>query len=421
MRVLLYGLNFSPEPTGIGKYTGEMAEWLQQHVELRVVTAPPYYPAWQIGSGYAGGRYVQEHGEQIRIWRCPLWVPARVSGGKRMLHLLSFALSSLPVALWQGLTWRPDLVVVIAPAFFCAPGGWLAAALGRGATWLHIQDFEVDAAFDLGLLPGGLRSLAVGIEGWLLRRFNRVSTIAEQMVERLRTKGLPPQRLVLFPNWVDTDEIYPLPESPLRAELGIGADQVVVLYSGNMNQKQGLDGVVEAVRRLSQDRDLAAALTVVLCGEGPSRSELEAQAQDLERVRFLPLQPKEKLNQLLNMADIHLLPQRADVAAAVMPSKLTGILACGGAVIATATADTELGRVVQQAGGVICDPGDEPGLAEQIRQLAQDPQRREQMRQQARTYALAHLSKETILTACYEQMQQLGLGDQPQVSAAANP
>lgn len=48
MRFLIYGINYAPELTGVGKYTGEMAEWLkEQGHEVRVVTAPPYYPAWQ--------------------------------------------------------------------------------------------------------------------------------------------------------------------------------------------------------------------------------------------------------------------------------------------------------------------------------------------------------------------------------------
>lgn len=42
LRILIHGINFSPELTGIGKYSGEMAEWLAaQGHEVRVVTAPP--------------------------------------------------------------------------------------------------------------------------------------------------------------------------------------------------------------------------------------------------------------------------------------------------------------------------------------------------------------------------------------------
>jgi colanic acid biosynthesis glycosyl transferase WcaI len=409
MRILIYGLNYAPEPTGIGKYTGEMGEWLQkQGEEIRVITAFPYYPAWKIQQEYLRKSYVREESHGIRITRCPLWVPHQVSGLKRLLHLASFATSSFPLILWQSMTWKPQVVIVVAPAFFCVVGGWLGSWLSRGKAWLHIQDFEVDAAFDLGLLPAFLRPLALFLERWLLRRFDRVSTIAHHMVERLEHKGLSKERVVFFPNWVDTETIYPLTgDSPFRAELGIRSEQIVVLYSGNMGQKQGLEIVAEAAQQLAAQSESVGDILFVLCGDGPSRSLLEESTQGLSNVRFLPLQPKERLNDLLNLADIHLVPQRADAADSVMPSKLTGILACGGAVIATAYPETELAEVVQAAQGLICAPGDSQALATLIVRLAQSPEDRQRMSRQAREYAVQHWSLEAVLSQFYEALLEV--------------
>src|SRR2546425_2536625 len=227
MRILIHGLNYAPELTSTGKYTGELAAWLAARGhEVRVVTAPPYYPAWRVAEGYAAWRYRREVLVGMRVWRCPLWVPATPSGLTRVLHLASFALSSLPIICWQGLTWRPEVVWVVEPAFFCVPAAWLAARLGGANTWLHVQDFEIDAAFDLGLLPTGwMRRVVAALERGLMRRFERVSTISERMVERLAVKGVDKSRCVLFPNWVDIDDIRPLESpSPLRAELHIAPD-----------------------------------------------------------------------------------------------------------------------------------------------------------------------------------------------------
>lgn len=203
MKILIYGLNFSPELTGIGKYTGEMAEWLAARGhQVRVITAPPYYPDWKIRAGYSGRWYqVQDSAcKRFVIYRCPLWVPARPSGLKRLLHLASFAVSSAPLLLRQAF-WRPDVVWVVEPALFCAPGAWLTARLSRAHCWLHIQDYEVDAAFDLGLLKGQrLRRWVTASERWLMRRFDRVSTISKRMVERALSKGVDPARITLFPN-----------------------------------------------------------------------------------------------------------------------------------------------------------------------------------------------------------------------------
>lgn len=94
MKILVYGINYSPELTGIGKYTGEMVEWLAaQGHEVRVITAPPYYPQWQVGENYSAWRYKREEGAAT-AWRCPLYVPKQPSTLKRLLHLGSFAASS---------------------------------------------------------------------------------------------------------------------------------------------------------------------------------------------------------------------------------------------------------------------------------------------------------------------------------------
>jgi len=148
VRLLLYGINFSPELVGIGKYSGELASWLaEQGDEVRVITAPPYYPAWRVQAPYSGWHYQREEGRVSAVLRCPLWVPAKPSGLTHILHLLSFALSSFIPVLWQA-TWRPDIVLVIEPPFFCAPAAWLTARLCGAKACLHVQDFEVDAAFD---------------------------------------------------------------------------------------------------------------------------------------------------------------------------------------------------------------------------------------------------------------------------------
>ena len=182
MRLLIVGTNFSPEKIGIGKYTAEMVEWLAKRGhKLRVVTAPPYYPEWYVGDGYTSWFYSYETMCEAEVWRCPLWIPKKLSGLKRLLHLASFALSSFPVVLGHTL-WRPDVVIVIEPPLMCSPIAWFTARLSGANAWLHIQDFEVDAAFDLGILPPGpLRRWILVVERWLmsgLMTFRRSQMVA---------------------------------------------------------------------------------------------------------------------------------------------------------------------------------------------------------------------------------------------------
>jgi len=396
MKVLLYGINFSPELTGIGKYTGEMAAWLaSKGHEVRVVTAPPYYPGWAVGEGYSGWRYKTEAWHGVRVLRCPLWVPRQPSGLKRLVHLMSFALTSIPALLAQ-VVWRPQVVWVVEPALFCAPSAAVLARLCGAKAWLHVQDFELDAAFSMGLLRGErLRRLATRAECWLMQRFDAVSTISRRMHELLLRKGVDPLRANLAVNWVDMASFaLPSPDgvAAYRKELQIAPGQVVALYSGNMGGKQGLEILADVARLLVAELNLV----FVFCGSGAGRADLLARCKGLPNVRFLDLQPVARLPDLLATADIHLLPQRADAADLVMPSKLTGMLASARPVVATAYTGTDLATVVETC-GLVVPPENPEAMAQAINTLVNNPTLRENLGAAGYQYAHAHLDSEAVL------------------------
>lgn len=402
MRILIYTANYAPEPTGIGKYSGEMAEWLAaQGHDVRVVCAPPYYPNWRVADGYRWPLYRREQVQGVDVWRAPLWVPSRPGGLKRILHTLSFALSSAPVMLRQVL-WTPDVVLTVAPALACAPMGWLTARLSGATAWLHVQDFEVDVAFQMNLLKGGwLKRATLWCERHLLRRFDKVSTISGKMAERLRSKGVSPDAIELFPNWVDTAGVHPLSRpSSYRAQLGIRDEQIVALFSGTWGSKQDLPSIPAAARLLAHREDIV----FVICGDGVMRPEIEAACANLKNVRLLPLQPKERLSELLGMADLHLLTQSAEAEDLVLPSKLTGMLSSGRPVVATCREHTELASVVGQC-GLIVRPGCVESLADAVLRLADAPAQRQALGTVARQSAEHSFAKDGILLRWAQQFE----------------
>ena len=456
VRILIYGINFAPELVGTGKYTGEMAEWLAARGhQVRAVTAPPFNPAWRVASGYSAwcysresyslqrarergthelaavvaagsgshtGRLASLHASAevpevviaeaeerpssdappggLTVFRCPVWVPRRPSAARRVLHLASFSLSSCLIMLRQ-VSWKPEVVLVVEPTLFCAPAAWLTGRLSAAKTWLHVQDFEADAGFEMGLLSSrALRSLVGALEKKCMSGFDRVSTISEKMLMKLPQKGIVSSRIVLFRNWVDTNAIFPLRQpSPLRAELGISQEDVVALYSGTMGHKQGLHLLADAAQTLAPRQ----RLRFIFCGGGPGKPALAGLAAQLPNVQLFPIQPKERLNDLLNLADIHLLPQRADAADLVMPSKLTGMLASGRPVVATAGAGTQLAQVVEGR-GLVVPPGDASAFSAAIARLADSPGLRETLGRSARAYALSDLAKEEVLSRFEQEL-----------------
>lgn len=411
MRILLYGLNFPPEVTGVGRYTGEMVEWLdeRQH-EVRVVTSYPYYPEWRVADGYDARTYRRTRWGGAGVVRCPLWVPDTPTGSRRLIHLTSYAVSSAPALMYEALRFRPSLVVTVVPTLFTAPVGHLVSRMVGAASWLHVQDLELDAAFELDVLSGRTaRTAARAAERTVLNRFDAVSTISRAMADRIDQKLDGADRsCILLPNWVDTEEIYPTEGiSSYRSEVGFGEDDLVVLYSGNLGRKQGLDHVVEAAERLRADDDVQ----FVICGEGSEKSRLLAATRDLPHVRVLSLQPSARFNELLNLGDVHLVPQCRGASDLVMPSKLAGILACGGRVVATADEESDLARVVRSGGGRACAPEDVDALVRSIRAAA-DEVRRERARgaghsycRRAREYAERYLDRDTVLGRLEERLR----------------
>jgi len=394
LKILIYGVNYAPELTGIGKYSGEMAEWLaEQGHDVCVVTAPPYYPEWKISEDYRSHGYVSEVVQGVKVIRCPLYVPSSPSGLKRIIHLASFAMSSFPIMVKQ-LFWRPDVVMVIEPPLFCAPTTWLISRIAGATCWLHVQDFEVDAAFDLGIIPfAWMKRWVSGGERWLMRCFDKVSTISHAMLMRLDEKGV--DKPAFFPNWADLSRIQfdKAGRDMFRAQLGVESDELLCLYAGNISMKQGLEIVLEAAERLEGCR-------FIICGSGANRASLEQLAKDmnLSNVHFLPLQPLEKLAALLSAADVHLVVQKAGAADLVMPSKLTNILAIGGVALVTAEEDSELGRMAEGKDAAVyrCNPESLDAFIEAL-SILKDESLRQTISEKARAYALQHIAKDEVL------------------------
>ncbi len=397
MRVLVCALNFAPEPIGAGRRTFETARRLARagH-KVRVVTAHPYYPEWRVAPGIRSRRYQKETIEGVRVFRCPLWVPRSPRAFSRLIHLLSFSLSAIPV-LGAQVFWRPDVVIAVCPTLLSAPAALALARITRARAWLHVHDLELDAALSLGMLKEGwAASLARRLEAWLFRRFDGVFAVSQGMGSRLEQKGVLPGKVVFLPNGVDTNafqpEFDPKALDLLRGEFGIPGDTVVALYSGSFGKKQGLLTLIQAAKGLAKD----AGILFLLCGDGAEKKRLQEEAKGLANVRFLPIQPEERYRRLLCLADIYLVLQGQGVSFESMPSKLAPVLACGGAVLATAHPGTDLYDTVREAGGEICAPLDAPALARAVVRLSRDPVRRMVMGKRARAYALEHLDDEKI-------------------------
>jgi colanic acid biosynthesis glycosyl transferase WcaI len=295
-----------------------------------------------------------------------------------------------------------DSVITIAPCFQIGLLGSFYKVFRGAKFFYHIQDLQIDAAYELKLIKSRfLIRVLLRIEKFILKNADVVSSISVGMIKKISQKCK--REIVLFPNWVDVKSFYPLEQKiHLKNAFHLSPFDKTVLYSGAIGEKQGLENILSVAQELSY----IANLKFIICGAGPYKEKLQRKAGDmlLKNVIFLPIQPHEKLNDLLNMADVHLVLQKATAADLVMPSKLTTILSVGGLAIVAASEGTTLHQLVSTNRiGILIDPENKNSLLRAVENVLKN--NCEHIKRNARAYAEEFLSVENVLPKYVRHMQ----------------
>lgn len=383
--ILIVGINYAPEATGIGPYTTATAEHLARTAaSVTVLAGLPSYPEWKIQPEYRGRRQFRETRNGVEVHRLWHTVPGRQDAARRALYEASF----LAHAASRTPPQRPDLVIGVTPAL----GGAVAAAhLAErcdAPLVVIVQDLVGAAAAQSGIAGGGrVAEVVARAERRVLRRASEVVVVADAFRAPLRDYGIDDERLHTIPNW---SRLAPArrDRNAERARLG-WSDATVVLHSGNMGLKQGLEVMVEAAQLTRNRRDLRW----VLMGDGSQRAALQHRSRDLPNLEFLPLCATEDYPEILGAADILLLCERPGVVDMSLPSKLTSYFTSGLPVASAVAAQGSTAQELARAGAPApTAPGDAAALVEQILALRADPQRRARQAAAAARYAHENLT-----------------------------
>lgn len=386
-RVLLVSTNYAPEQAGIGPYATQLAEhWAARDGwEVHVLAGMPHYPAWRTDPAWSGVWRATEQRGGVRVHRRRHTVPPRQTAARRALYegsILAHGLLAPP-----RLDGRPDAVVAQLPSL---AGGVLAARLAAvaGVPFVPVvQDLMGAAAEQSGIRGGGrAAAAAAAVERRVLARAALVGVIHESFTDRVAALGVPAARVRTVPNWSHIAEPA-RPRAQTRARLGWAADETVVLHSGNMGLKQGLEVLVAAARR-------APRLRIVLMGDGSQRARLGALAAPLPHVEILPPAAEADFPDVLAAADVLAVTQRASVLDMSVPSKLTSYFAAGRPVVASVAGSGGTAEELRRSGaGLLVPPEDPPALAAALHELAADPDRAAALGTAGRAYAAGHLGR----------------------------
>lgn len=396
--ITFIGLNFAPEDSAIGLYSSEWVNQLKSDgYNVTVVTGFPYYPQWSVFKQYKNKpRFLQEYIGGTKILRYRQYVPKAPTFFKRIVHIIDFTIGSL-FNLFK--IKKCDLVIAVVPFTTSAFLGWIQKKRFNSKFWIHIQDFELDAALQSKKEPkvGLAFSLMFRLESWLFRKPDIVSTISHSMIDTLRKKSNSSS--FYLPNWVDPDAINPATANFHRY---INSSKIVLLYSGNIGEKQDWNSFVEFCNDINQNN-----YEIIIVGDGSKKNWLVESTVHLPNIKHYPPVPYSELSDLLCSVDIHLLFQKPDFLDLVMPSKVLGMMASAKPSLIIGHRESEINSVFKSNNiGLYFDRYSEEVVIELDKISKQNSQMKE-MGENARVYVIKNFSKDRILKQVQKKIELL--------------
>lgn len=233
-----------------------------------------------------------------------------------------------------------------------------------------LQDVFPDSLVTTGLTHKGsvLWKLGRWLENKTYRLCSKIIVISEACFKNLLNKGVPSEQMVLIPNWVDTELVFPVEreKNKLVDELGLDANRFLVVYAGNFGAAQGAEVVIEAAEKLADDHEIQ----FVIFGGGSQFADAcnLAKVKALKNIVMNPLLPQERVSEVYSLGDVALITCKKGVGNSGMPSKTWSIMACNTPIIASFDTDSELAELLKASGaGISVEPEDADALAEAIR------------------------------------------------------
>lgn len=371
MRILLLNLYYPPDTSATAKMAETVANALAGENEVTVLCGRPSYDpserrAWRI--------LQTETNHIVRVLRVGSTDFPRFNMKKRVLNYLTYTVLMIPCALFSSC----DAVLAMTDPPFEGIIGALVAGLKRKPYFYNIRDMYPDMAVGGSIVaPGLLARVWEKLHRWALRRAACVIVLGEDMRNRITAKGVRAERIEIVR---DGAEILPAVAPQPQLDAGVisqirGDFRFVLLHAGNIGFYGAWKTLIAAAKQLVHD-----GIGFVFVGEGAQRAQVEAAANGVSNIRFLPFFPGSRILSVLAAADAHIITVKRGLEGVVVPSKMYGILAAGKPIVAVAPRETDAVELGERSGfSVGADPDLPDEVARVIRELARDPVRVQRM------------------------------------------
>jgi colanic acid biosynthesis glycosyl transferase WcaI len=401
MRILLISRYFPPEVGTAANLFYELAKGLSRRGhQVTVATSFPWYNLQEIPKQYRGRLRLEESVDGFKVRRLAFPVPGPVKMKLAVGHLTS-PLASILAGVGDC---SPDLIYAYSPPLPMGLSGWVLQIIKKAPFMMGVQDLHPQCYIDQGVLKNRFMIRVLeGLEKFCYRAALAITVHSEgNKLHIVEKKGIAEKKVKVLPNWIDTDELGPLPrENHFSEEHGLN-DKFVVGYAGTLGMSQGLMSVVEAAALLRDRKNV----DFFIVGDGIEKAPMLTRVKDLglQNIRFLPMQPKAIYPWVVASCDVGLVTLNAKVKTPVVPSKILSLMAAGRPVLASLPLDGDAPKLIQKAGCGICVGPENPEmLAKEILRLSENSKLCQDFGRRGRSY----VTKEMSLGKAVQELEAL--------------
>lgn len=393
MNIVLLSRYFPPEIGTAANLFFELAKELASSGNrVTVVTSFPWYNLEEVPEKYRGKMFMRENMEGVEVVRVsfPLVGPQKIK--------LAVGHITAPLASFIGglFVKRPDIIYVYSPPLFMGLAAWLLRFFKKTPFVFGVQDLHPQCYIDQGILKNKFAIFALrAIEKFCYRKADAITVHSKGNKDYIVGKGIEADKIAVLPNWIDTDEIKPLPRHNDFSREHALDDKFIVGYAGTLGMSQGLLSVIDAADILKHREDIE----FFIVGDGIEKKAMEQRKKEkgLNNVRFLGMQTKSVYPYVVASSDVGLVTLNKKVKTPVVPSKILSMMASSRAVLASMPLDGDAPKMIGDSGCGICiGPEDPAGLADKIVFLADNRDICEDHGKRGRAYVVEHFSLKKV-------------------------
>jgi glycosyltransferase involved in cell wall biosynthesis len=389
VRVLLVTTNYWPEPTGIAVYTTDLAESLHgSGLDVSVLTSLPHYPWWKVPSEFAHLTEGVTHHESVQVIRANHLIPLKINAFVRMRFESSLWWNLRRVS--KSLVGNGfDAVVACIPTVAAGVVGKTIARRLSIPFGLIVQDLSGAGAKQSGLRGGTLMSkVAQAVEGSVLKEADSMVVVSPAMRDVVTSIGVPASKVLEITNY-SARNIEVVSQELARKSFGWSSDEFMVIHTGNMGAKQGLENVIEAAKVFGSD----AKIKIYLVGHGNQEANLKKSSEGLKNLVIMDAVEDDQYSALLSAADLLLVNERSTQMEMSLPSKLASYLYSEHPVLAAVPKGGATWKFLEGISELV-EAGKPTLLARAIEDLSRDPEKRKHLASKGLEFARRNLDAE---------------------------